>query len=119
MVNRTSVVDRFGLRKLVVLSVVILGLVAPSAASASITSVFGTVACETQGSGQRWCGNPAGTMVPSWDGTPIDVSVAFPAASGPDNNYPVDRHLPRIWRHQDHAVELDSAALAGTGLRGL
>jgi fermentation-respiration switch protein FrsA (DUF1100 family) len=89
MVNQTSVVDRFGLRKLVVLSVVILGLVAPSAASASITSVFGTVTCETQGSGQRWCGNPAGTMVPSWDGTPIDVSVAFPPASGSDNNYPV------------------------------
>ena len=89
MVNRTSVVDRFGLRKLVVLSVVILGLVAPSAASASITSVFGTVTCETQGSGQRWCGNSEGTMVPSWDGTPIDVSVAFPPASGPDNNYPV------------------------------
>ena len=41
MVSRTSVVDRFGLRKLVVLSVVILGLLAPSAASASITSVFG------------------------------------------------------------------------------
>ncbi len=89
MVNRTSVVDRFGLRKLVVLSVVILGLAAPSAASASITSVFGTVTCETQGSGQRWCGNSEGTSVPSWDGTPIDVSVAFPPASGPDNNYPV------------------------------
>ena len=28
-------------------------------------------------------------MVPSWDGTPIDVSVAFPPASGSDNNYPV------------------------------
>ena len=24
-----------------------------------------------------------------WDGTPIDVAVAFPAASGEDNNYPV------------------------------
>ena len=94
MVSRTSVVDRFGVRKLVALSVVILGLLAPSAASASITSVFGTVTCETQGSGQRWCGNSGlkpgeGTMVPSWDGTPIDVSVAFPPASGSDNNYPV------------------------------
>ncbi len=93
MLNGTSLVDRFGLRKLVVLSVVILGLLAPSAASASITSVFGTVTCTTQGpgatEGQRWCGNAAGTTVPSWDGTPIDVSVAFPAASGSDNNYPV------------------------------
>ena len=89
MVNPTSVVDRIGLRKMVVLSVVILGLLAPSAASASITSVFGTVTCETQGSGQRWCGNSAGTTVPSWDGTPIDVSAAFPPASGSDNNYPV------------------------------
>ena len=51
MVNRTSVVDRFGLRKLVVLSVVILGLVAPSAASASITSVFGTVTCRHRAQG--------------------------------------------------------------------
>ena len=41
MLNGTSVVDRFGLRKLVVLSVVILALLAPSAASATITSVFG------------------------------------------------------------------------------
>ncbi len=89
MVNRTSVADRFGLRNLVVVSVVILGLLAPSAASASITSVFGTVTCETQGTGQRWCGNSEGTTVPSWDGTPIDVSVAFPPASGADNNYPV------------------------------
>ena len=39
--------------------------------------------------GQRWCGNSAGTTVPSWDGTPIDVSVAFPPATGADNNYPV------------------------------
>ncbi len=39
--------------------------------------------------GQRWCGNSAGTTVPVWDGTPIDVSVAFPAAIGSDNNYPV------------------------------
>ena len=31
----------------------------------------------------------AGTTVPTWDGTPIDVAVAFPAATGSDNNYPV------------------------------
>ena len=119
MVNRTSVVDRIGLRKLVVLSVVILGLLAPSAASASITSVFGTVTCETQGSGQRWCGNSAGTTVPSWDGTPIDVSVAFPPASGSDNNYPVVGIYHGYGGTKITAVELDRAAVAGTGLRGL
>ena len=27
--------------------------------------------------------------MPVWDGTPIDVSVAFPVATGADNNYPV------------------------------
>jgi hypothetical protein len=99
MFNGTAVVDRFalrrllGMRKLLVLSGVILGLVAPSAASATITSVFGTVTCTTQGAGasegQRWCGNTANTTVPSWDGTPIDVSAAFPPATGADNNYPV------------------------------
>ena len=47
------------------------------------------MSCETQASGQRWCGEAAGTTVPNWDGTPVDVSVAFPAASGSDNNYPV------------------------------
>ena len=99
MFNGTAVVDRFalrrllGMRKLLVLSGVILGLVAPSAASATISSVFGTVTCTTQGAGasegQRWCGNTANTTVPSWDGTPIDVSAAFPPATGADNNYPV------------------------------
>jgi len=89
MVTRTSAVDRFEARKLVVLVVVLFSLATPSAAGATITSVFGTVTCATQGSGQRWCGNSAGTTVPSWDGTPIDVAVAFPPASGADDNYPV------------------------------
>ncbi len=93
MFKGSAVVDRFGMRKLVILSIVILGLVAPSAANATISTVFGTVTCTTQGAGasegQRWCGNTAGTTVPSWDGTPIDVSVAFPPATGEDNNYPV------------------------------
>ncbi len=83
----------FALRKLLLLSFVIVGLVAPSAANATITQVFGSVSCTTQGpgvsEGQRWCGSTAGTTVPSWDGTPIDVTVNFPAATGPDNNYPV------------------------------
>jgi hypothetical protein len=101
MGKRTVAVDRLAvraaralsMRKMLVFSGVILGLVAPSAASATITSVFGTVTCTTQGAGategQRWCGNSANTTVPSFDGTPIDVAVGFPVASGSDNNYPV------------------------------
>ena len=63
-------------------------------ASATITEVFGTsVKCTTQPSGatagQRWCPNSGAATVPVWDGTPIDVSVAFPVASGEDKNYPV------------------------------
>ncbi len=68
-------------------------LLAPAAANATIGSVFGTVTCTTQPSGptagQRWCGNSSNTTTPSFDGTPIDVSVGFPAESGPDNNYPI------------------------------
>jgi hypothetical protein len=82
------------LRKSFMLACAILGLLLlPSVASATITSVFGgTVACTEQtgaNAGQRWCGNSAGATVPVWDGTPIDVSVAFPPATGSDNNYPV------------------------------
>ncbi len=95
MSKGTAAVDRFGARRLFILSGVILGLLAPASASATITSVFGgTVTCTTQSAvgeeGQRWCGNTAGTTVKTWDGiTPIDVAVAFPAATGADNNYPV------------------------------
>jgi hypothetical protein len=81
------------LRVLLVLSGAMLGLLVPAVAGAAITQVFGSVTCTTQSSGatagQRWCGSTAGTTVPSWDGTPIDVSVAFPPASGVDNDYPV------------------------------
>jgi hypothetical protein len=88
-----SVGDRFAVRRLLLLSGVILGLLVPASAGASIAQVFGGVACTTQPSGatagQRWCGNTAGTTVPSWDGTPIDVSVAFPPATGSDEDYPI------------------------------
>jgi acetyl esterase/lipase len=81
-------------RRIALLSVLVLGLlVAPSAADATISSVFGTVTCAVQGpgatEGQRWCGSTSGTTVPSWDGAPIDVTASFPPAAGPDNNYPV------------------------------
>jgi hypothetical protein len=82
------------LRKLFALSVVIVGLlVVPSVASATISSVFGTITCTVQPSGatagERFCGPTANTTTPSFDGTPIDVAMAFPVESGADNNYPV------------------------------
>ncbi len=80
-------------RVLLAAGVLVCMLAVPSVASAAITSVFGgTVACTEQtgaNAGQRWCGNSANTTVPSFDGTPIDVAVAFPPATGGDNNYPV------------------------------
>ena len=83
--------------KMLVVCVVATGaLLVPSMASATISSVFGTVTCTTQG---RWrkrrpalvrqLVDGAGDDRSSFDGTPIDVSVGFPAASGSDNNYPV------------------------------
>ena len=83
------------------------------AASAEVPSVFadnpyreqgapGGIACEVQGSGsfegQRWCGtgqhnadNGTRSTVESFDGVPIDVNVAFPAApeSGSDGPWPL------------------------------
>jgi hypothetical protein len=81
-------------RKLFLLvgAIAVVALAIPAAAGATIGSVFGTVTCTEQtgvNAGQRWCGNTANTTVPVWDGTPIDVSVGFPAATGEDNNYPV------------------------------
>src|SRR3978361_1093901 len=85
----------FKLRHAGVLSAMVLVLLAvPSLASATITEVFGTsVKCTTQAAGatvgQRWCPNSGAATVPVWDGTPIDVSVAFPVATETDKNYPV------------------------------
>jgi hypothetical protein len=81
-------------RKLFALAVAaaLLALAIPATAGATISSVFGTVTCTEQtgaNAGQRWCGNSANTTVPSFDGTPIDVAVGFPAATGEDKNYPV------------------------------
>jgi hypothetical protein len=58
----------------------------PAPASAAIPSVFGgSVACTAQANGQRFCSG----IVPSWDGTPIDVNVAFPPAAGADASWPL------------------------------
>ena len=102
----------------------IAALLSPAAANATITSVFeGTVACteQTKGAeiGQRWCGNSANTTVPSWDGTPIDVVGGLPARHGRGQRLPGRGHLPRLGRHEDHALEPDRPALAETRLRRL
>jgi hypothetical protein len=80
-------------RAILLVGVLAAALVAPATANATIGSVFGTVTCTEQTTGattgQRFCGNSAGTTVTSFDGTPIDVAVGFPVASGEDKNYPV------------------------------
>jgi predicted acyl esterase len=94
------------MRKLVLLVSVIAGslLLAPSAQGA-ISEVFPTagpgtgISCTAAGN-QRQCGTDASddnqpdgdrSTAPSWDGTPIDVKVAFPADPSPatDGNYPL------------------------------
>src|SRR3954451_23542979 len=79
------------MRKMLVSVALAAGLLVPQSAEAAIGSVMGgAVTCAVQANGQRFCGTGAAT-VPSFDGTPIDVSVAFPPApaSGPDGPYPV------------------------------
>src|SRR3954453_18517412 len=77
-------------------------VIAPQA-NATITNVFSATAapipCATQGTGVRLCdqtvaGNPGGvnrSTVPTFDGVPLDVRVAFPPepVSGPDGPYPL------------------------------
>jgi dienelactone hydrolase len=89
------------MRKLVMLVSVIAGslLLAPSA-QAAISDVFdGALTCTDVGN-QRQCGTDASddsqpdgdrSTAPSWDGTPIDVKVAFPADPSPatDGDYPL------------------------------
>ncbi len=82
------------MRKLVLVSVILGSLVAASSAQATITSALG-VNCTVNGTDQvRECGGTLSTT-PSWDGTPIDVNVAFPPDPGSgDGNYPLI-----IWGH--------------------
>lgn len=66
------------MRRMLMAAVVAAALGWPAAAHAAIPSVFGgSVACTVQASGQRFCSG----VVPSWDGSPIDVNVGFPAGS--------------------------------------
>jgi predicted acyl esterase len=77
------------MRKLVLVSVVFGSLLVASSAQAAIGSALG-VTCTPAGDGVRECGStsPRSTSR-SWDGTPIDVNIAFPPASGSDTNYPL------------------------------
>jgi RNase H-fold protein (predicted Holliday junction resolvase) len=85
------------MRKLVVVSAIFGSLLAASSAHAAITEVFPTagpgtgIACATASDNVRECGSssPRSTSA-SWDGTPIDVNVAFPPdPGGADGNYPL------------------------------
>lgn len=92
------------MRKIVgVLIVFIATLAVAQTASAEITSVFdGKLPCVTKPDGVRECSGPGGNptdppatnnaverTVPSWDGTPIDINVAFPDASKFEAPYPM------------------------------
>jgi hypothetical protein len=74
-----------------VLVTAVAGLAAPQAAEAEITSALG-VPCTVQADGVRFCGSTSPrSTAPAWDGTPIDVNVAFPPApaGGNDRSYPL------------------------------
>jgi predicted acyl esterase len=64
-------------------------LLAPAGAQAEIGSVFGgDVACAAQPDGARFCGSTAPrSTTRTFDGTPIDVNVAFPPGS--DGPFPL------------------------------
>jgi hypothetical protein len=74
------------MRRMLMTAVVAAALGWPATAGAAIPSVFnGALACTVQASQQRVCSG----IVPSFDGVPIDVNVAFPAATGTDAQWPV------------------------------
>jgi hypothetical protein len=78
------------MRKLVLVSVVFGSLLAASSAQAAIPSALG-ITCTTASDNVRECGSTAPRSTsPSWDGTPIDVNIAFPPDPGSgDGNYPL------------------------------
>jgi hypothetical protein len=93
------------MRKLMLLSVVVASLLLAPSAHAAIPNVFGgALTCSVDaGDGVRECGTDQSddsgmgtrSTAPSWDGTPIDVKVAFPPdPGGTDGNYPLI-----IWGH--------------------
>ena len=98
------------MRRMLMAAVVAAALGWPATAGAAVPSVFGgALTCAVQACGQRFCDGTA-TTIPSWDGTPIDVSVAFPPAPADGQRRPLaaDRHLPRLGRQQDHPSSADA-----------
>jgi hypothetical protein len=85
------------MRRVVALSVALGALWIVPSANAAISSVFGNVTCSVNGSDLvRECGTGHSTTISrstteSWDGTPIDVNVAFPPDPSPasDGPYPL------------------------------
>jgi hypothetical protein len=103
------------MRKLVLVSVVFGSLLAASSAQAAIPSALG-VTCNVAADGVRECGtgSSSGDTVrstsPTWDGTPIDVNIAFPPVpSGTDGNYPLI-----IYGHGYGGEKLDFGASGST-----
>ena len=78
------------MRKLVLVSVVLGSLFAASSAHAAIPSALG-ITCNVNATDQvRECGNNAPrSTAASFDGTPIDVNIAFPPASAGDGPFPL------------------------------
>jgi dienelactone hydrolase len=107
------------MRKLVLVSVIFGSLLAASGAQAAIPSALG-VTCSVAADGVRECGtgSSSGDTVrstsPTWDGTPIDVNIAFPPVpSGTDGNYPLI-----IYGHGYGGEKLDFGASGSTdGMR--
>lgn len=58
-------------------------LAIPAAAHADQPTAFGHIPCAAQPDGTRFCEGSIATRVPSFDGQPLDVNVALPAAAGP------------------------------------
>jgi predicted acyl esterase len=79
------------MRKLVLLLVIAGSLLVAPAAHAAIPSALG-ITCTVATDDVRECGSSAPrSTAGSWDGTPIDVNIAFPPAppSGTDGDYPL------------------------------
>src|SRR3954451_20757387 len=73
-------------------AIAVLALAAPAAAHADVTSAFGgKVPCMTDpADGTRVCKGDSSHLVPSWDGTTIDVNLVLPPAKGnKDGDYPL------------------------------
>jgi Acetyl xylan esterase (AXE1) len=82
------------MRRLAALFCVLGALALPSVTEAAIPNIpdggGGNIPCSVQtgtSAGQRWCSG----IFTTFDGAPIDINVAFPAApaSGPDGNFPI------------------------------